>query len=832
MLLLALLFAGLGLGQTLTDSQALAEKLYKDATPESRRKAKAAFTAVLERSRAESNRTVEANALLRLGQLALFLDEPQAALGHLPLAAARFRELADPQNEARALNNLGVAHRLTGDASKALETYRHVLELRRLHRDRTGEAYTLLGIASALGSSGESAQALETYRAALAIWRELKDVNNEAETRNSMGTVFIDLGDLDRGRIEFQTALDLWRKTGNRNRQGYALSNLGWAEIGRKQYQSAIASQTAALSIFQATEDRRSQSYAYHHIGSAYAGLGDRDRALDHFQKALSLRRATVDRFAEAYTLQAIGDLTQNPALWNQALAIRRDIPDHQGLIVTLGTLAKHHRDRGEPGRALTEIEEAIGLIESRRAALLGLDLRASYFASRRDYYAFHSALLLQQGRTAEALEAAERARGRQLLDRLAESLAHVRADTKPDLAARVVEIERRLALAASKAQSGRAPEAEKLLAQLREAEEEIRRASPRYASLRRPESIPAKRMQEVLAPGEVLLQYLTGPDSAHVWLVTRESITAHAIAKPDAIRAAIAPLRDSISTRADWRIHADRLAALIFAPVAKQVAARNPQRLIIAPDGPLEAIPFALIAPEYEVASLPSASALALTRASQSAPVQRALALVADPILSSDDPRAPAGKREGGALARLRFSRVEAEQVAAIVPWREKKLALDRDANRAFFAADLRAFGFLHLATHALVDTRTPELSGIALSDGLLRLSEIYNLDLRARLVTLSACRSATGAELPGEGLMSLTRGFLYAGASSVLATLWDVDDRASAELMKRFYRAHLVEGRPLASALRAAQSSLRAEPGWSHPYYWAAFTLHGEWR
>lgn len=832
LVLLVLLFAGWGSGQTLADSLAAAEKLYKDTAPESRRAAKAAFSKVLGRSRAEANRAAEATALLRLGQLALFLGEPQSALEHLPAAAARFHELADPAGEARALNNLGVAHWLLGDAPKALERYRSVLDLRRLHRDRAGEGYTLLGIAGAQGSMGESAQALEGYRAALAIWQELGDREGEAETRNSMGTVLVDLGDFDRARLEFQAALDLWRKSGNRNRQGYALSNLGWADLGRREYQTAIASQTAALAIFQATGDKRSESYAYHHLGSASAGLGEKSTALGHFQRALEIRRATGDRFAEAYTLQAIADLTHDPALWQKALDIRRAIPDHQGLIVTLGALARHHRDRGELDRARAEIEEAIALIESRRAALLGLDLRASYFASRRDYYAFHAALLLRQGHTAAALEAAERARGRQLLDRIAESLAGIRSGTPPELAARVREIERRIGAAAARAQSGPVPEAATLLATLRETEEEIRRSSPRYASLRRPESIPARRMQELLEPGEVLLQYLTAGDSAHVWLVTRDSISAHPLGQPEQIRAAIPPLLDAIASRSPWKAPAARLAERIFGPVARPLAALRPKRLIVAPDGALETVPFALIAPEAETAVLPSASALAAIRSARPAAPPRTLALLADPVLSAEDPRAPGVRREGASLARLRFSRSEADQVSAIIPWSVRKIALDRDANRAFFEGDLRGFGFLHLATHALAGARNPELSGLALSGGFLRLSEIYNLDLRAKLVTLSACRSAAGTELPGEGLMSLTRGFLYSGASSLLASLWDVDDRATAELMKRFYRAHLVEGKPLAAALRSAQLSLSREPGWEHPYYWAAFVLQGDWR
>jgi CHAT domain-containing protein len=146
-----------------------------------------------------------------------------------------------------------------------------------------------------------------------------------------------------------------------------------------------------------------------------------------------------------------------------------------------------------------------------------------------------------------------------------------------------------------------------------------------------------------------------------------------------------------------------------------------------------------------------------------------------------------------------------------------------------------------VHFATHALINHQHPELSGIVLSqvdekgqprDGFLRLHEIYNLRLAAELVVLSACETALGKEVKGEGMIGLTRGFMYAGAPRVAASLWRTDDRAAAELMKRFYQRMLGERMTAASALRAAQVSMLQEKRWETPYYWAAFTLQGEWK
>ena len=155
--------------------------------------------------------------------------------------------------------------------------------------------------------------------------------------------------------------------------------------------------------------------------------------------------------------------------------------------------------------------------------------------------------------------------------------------------------------------------------------------------------------------------------------------------------------------------------------------------------------------------------------------------------------------------------------------------------------SADLAQYRIVHFATHGLMNSQHPELSGLVLSlvdqegkpqNGFLRLHEIYNLHLEADLVVLSACQTALGQEIQGEGLIGLTRGFMYAGAPRVVASLWQVDDRATANLMKYFYEGMLGQGLRPAAALRAAQISMMKDKRWQSPYYWAGFTLQGEWK
>jgi CHAT domain-containing protein len=199
-------------------------------------------------------------------------------------------------------------------------------------------------------------------------------------------------------------------------------------------------------------------------------------------------------------------------------------------------------------------------------------------------------------------------------------------------------------------------------------------------------------------------------------------------------------------------------------------------------------------------------------------------------------------GPNAGPYLPRLPFSRQEARAIMAAIPAGQGMEALDFDASRITATSPkLAQYQIVHFATHGLLDDKHPELSGLVFSlvdragkpqNGFLEMQDIYNLNLPVEMVVLSACETGLGKEIRGEGLVGLTRGFMYAGASRVVASLWSVDDVATSELMRRFYNAMFHEGLPPSSALRKAQLQMSEQERWNNPYYWAGFILEGEWR
>ncbi|MGH8188329.1 MAG: CHAT domain-containing protein, partial [Steroidobacteraceae bacterium] len=415
------------------------------------------------------------------------------------------------------------------------------------------------------------------------------------------------------------------------------------------------------------------------------------------------------------------------------------------------------------------------------------------------------------------------------------------------------------------------------LLAQHRVLRARIRTESPRYGALTDPEPLGAERIQQdLLDKDTLLLHYALGSQRSVLWLVTPERVESFPLPAKAEIEAAARRAFEVLAAshtrqrRREAELAAEALARMVLGPVTDRLSG---QRLVIVADGALHYIPFGalpvasvpLIA-RHEIVNLPSASALAAFRREREHRPQapRLLAVLADPVLDSHDPRVTtdASRRgtaepaNGGAhdllrsardsgvngFDRLVFTRREAEAILALADEDVRLRALDFEASRETATrADLAQYRFVHFATHGLLNSRHPELSGLVLSlvdeqgrprDGFLRAHDVYNLRLGADLVVLSACRTALGAEIRGEGLLGLVRGFMYAGAPRVVASLWDVRDDATAELMKRFYLRMIRGGLSPAAALRAAQVSMWKDDRWSAPYYWAGFVLQGEWR
>jgi CHAT domain-containing protein len=379
---------------------------------------------------------------------------------------------------------------------------------------------------------------------------------------------------------------------------------------------------------------------------------------------------------------------------------------------------------------------------------------------------------------------------------------------------------------------------------------------------------------KEIAGSPTLLLEYSLGEKMSFLWAITGSTFRSFELPKGSSVEALARQAYRAISAAdADAGPGSEEavadLSRTLLGPVARELGSK---RLVIVAPGTLQYVPFAALPSplhpheplvvRHEIVNLPSASTMVLLRRNPRAWATnpKVLAVVADPVFSTDDPRlAGAGTAQTGAtvamtqersvagfehpsLPRLTFTRREAEAILALLPPSAGFSALDFDASRAtIMSGAMSQYRFVHIASHGLVNAIHPELSSIVLSlvdrsghrqDGFLQTTDIYNLKLNAELVVLSACQTALGKEVRGEALVGLTRAFMYAGAPSVLASLWTVSDRSTAKLMTRFYQGMLVEKLRPAAALRDAQISMWKDGRWTRPYYWAAFTLQGEWR
>ena len=842
---------------------------------------------------------------------------------------ALYVETGNIYGQAGTLNNLGTLYVLLGEHYKAIEIYNQALVLFRQVKIQQFEAVILTNIGRSYGALGEQQTAIEYYNQALPLARAVGNRLIEATTLNNIGTLYHELGDRNTALDYHNQALPILRELGKREFVAATLNNIGEIYKDTGDLPKALDYFHQALATAREVGDRASESTVLNNIGSILNMQEKNADALATFSQALEIRRALGNRAAEAITLTSIANAQiksneVNKALKNyeQALVLARAVKDNRVEAETLYYYAKLLNDQNRLEESRTNIEAALAIVELRRNSVISQDLRSSYLASMQNYYNLRTDIFMRLNKArpdgnfdALALQSAEKARARSLMDLLNESRADIKQGVDPALLEQEKAL--RLTLAAKSNYQTRIlggkhtaeqeaavnQEIKKLSDEYEKIETEIRIRSPRYAALTQPTAIPVKEIQsQLLDPDTVLLEYALGEETSYLWVVSQNSLKSYELPKRAEIENAARRIYEILTARnlhptgetdeqrasridraeKDFSAASAALSKMILAPAAAELKNR---RLLIVADGALQYVPFAALESQSakigarflietnEIVALPSASTLALLRSESADRAQiktDSIAIVADPVFAADDLRVsrsvgaqtnltgnlspnPIGQttpgferatRDAGFenFARLRFSREEAAAISALAPRRDLFEAMDFAASKKnVLSADFGKHRIIHLATHGLIDSQNPELSGIVLSlvdekgdaqDGFLRLFEIYNLKLESDLVVLSACRTALGRDVRGEGLIGLTRGFMYAGAPRVVASLWSIDDRATAELMKRFYVRMLREKMSPANALRMAQIEMLKNARWQNPYYWAAFTLQGEWK
>ncbi len=858
--------------------------------------------------------------LNNLGFLYNRLGEPQKALKYYRQSLPLRRLNKDRLGEGITLDNTGQVYRRLGELYLALERHLEALQIFRELKRRGSEAIALSNIANIYNELGGPSKAIEYAQPALAAAREVDNKRQIGVTLHNLGVYHLEW-EKPREALEYlNQALALDRSAGNVFSEAHDLSTIGRIQISLDEYAKALDFFNQSLALHRKNGNRIWIAGTLTGIGLAHDKLGDPSKAIACYEEALALQRQIGDPGSVSKTLDALAGLHRKGG--DSALA-RKEIEEAIELTESVRSRAKSQQSRSsylakkqsifdaytdllmemheaEPGRGY----DAVALQNSERARARSLlDLLSE---ARAD---------IRQG-VDPSLLAAEKSLRLQLN---AKGEEQTRLFSQPPNEAKASVL---------------AKEIENLTGQLQQIEARIRAASPRYAALVQPQPLSALEVQQLLDENTILLEFALGEKQSWLWAVTRGSISSYKLPPRAEINTAARNFYELLTARqpkkelteaeqlkriseADARLQAatEALSGILLGPVSAQLQQEwKGRRLAVIASGALEYVPFAalpkpesgragereseeqknipysafripqsakLLIANNEIVSLPSASALALIRreAAGRQASEKMLAVLADPVFESGDPRLAAAKRKTSknspnsliagvrsaesspaasvlpaaltrsarsfgrnGFGRLVFSSEEAAFITRLAPGSSTLKAMGFEANRALaVSGELGRYRIIHFATHGLINSEHPELSGLVLSlvdetgrpqDGFLRMHEIFNLQLPADLVVLSACQTALGKEIKGEGLVGLTRGFMYAGAQRVVASLWQVDDQATAQLMQHFYRGMLKEKLRPAAALRAAQIEMSRSSRWSSPYYWAGFVMQGEYK
>jgi CHAT domain-containing protein/tetratricopeptide (TPR) repeat protein len=806
------------------------------------------------------DRDKEATLLSNLCVVQNDLGAYKTAIDFCNQALAVRRQSNDQANEAIALNNLGAVYSSAGDYQKALDAYTKSYSIHKSFKRAVSQGIALHNIAWVYGTLGDRQKAIDVYLQAVEIFRAEHDQYREAFSLSNIAVNYTNLKNYSKALEINLQVLPIRHALNDREGESVTLNSIAlcYANLGEKEKAVDFYNQSLALSR---NRGPRQLALTLRNFGAFYREQANYPKALEYL---------------------------------NEALAVTKTIGDKNGEAATLWVLAQLERDRGNLVEAKNCIEAALSAVESLRINVKSERLRAMFFATVRNYHELNVDVLMRlhklhptEGFDAQALQASEQGKARSFLELLAEAKAEIRRGVDSD----VLDRERLLRnLIANKADeqivllagnhtneqvTAKAKEIDALIREHEQLQAQIRQTSPRYASLIQPVPVGLKEIQsKLLGPDTVLVEYSLGEDKSFGWVVTPNSIKSFELPKRAEIEAVARRVYDPVATDSEFAGAATTLSKILFDPVAGEL--KN-KRLLIVGEGLLQYVPFAAL-PEpldqsntplivnHEIVSLPSASVLSelRTEASNRPVPNKTVAVFADPVFDTKDSRlansraSAAGDASGltqrdllktsasetgpSGFARLRFTRQEANQIIRLASEQQSTELVDFAANRARATSDqLGQYRIVHFATHGLINNQQAELSGIVLSlvdekgqpqDGFLRLYDIYNMNLNADLVVLSACQTALGEDIKGEGLVGMTRAFMYAGARRVVASLWQTEDRATAEMMGYFYQAMLKQNMSPAAALRRAQISMWQGKRWKNPRYWAAFTLQGEWK
>lgn len=822
---------------------------------------------------AANDKSGQALATLNIAYSHSDLGDIQKAQNLFTQSLSIYKELGDKRGEARALTGLGSIHSFLGEKQAALDKHLQAMNLLRTIGDHAGEAIALNNIGQAYEDLNNLPTALDNYKQALKLNQELGNVEYESATRYYIGRTYNSLGNKQTALQFFTECETLSKQVGQLRVRAYALSAISAIKSSAGQRTEAVAQLQQAVRLYRDIGDRRGQAVALSELGNIHRAMGWNRKALTYHKRARALYHAAGNRHGEATALYDMAFVERALSNFKPALSYVKEsnelIEILRSQIISPELRASYYASVHKHAELYIDLLMRLGSLQGDKQAQANAFEISEHTHSRSLLEILgQAAAQIKQGVNPTLLE-----QERVLQQKLnAKALYHMRVLENSAEPGELETVARDL---------------RELTTSYRELQTQIKQQSPRYANLVQPQPLKLEQIQAELSDDTILLQYSLGTDRSYLWAVTKDLLTAYELPARDVVENLVKSVCQSLVARqtieasdlnaysnqvagADqqyWK-QAAQLSEMLLGPVVDRIQGKT---ILLVADGALHYLPFEALpelgerdqsSPEpipliidHEIVNLPSASILATIRQNLrvDSPQDKLIAILADPVFSPSDPRVNGSSsaslqqdsllRGKGLLTRLPATKQEAEAIMAIVPGGTSMMATGFDADRSVvLSAELGKYKVLHLATHGMVDVENPEMSGIMFSlvdeegktkEGFVQLHDIYNLNLsNTRLVVLSACETGLGKNVRGEGLVGLSRGFIYAGASTVIASLWKVDDSATSQLMTQFYKGMLEDRLTPSAALRRAKVNMWRQPRYRAPFYWAAFVLQGEYK
>ena len=807
-----------------------------------------------------------AHAYLAVGEYQMVQDNLIESTDAYEKAKQLWQELNVPNKKAEALINLGFIEWRKGAWQASLSFY---IEAQQLIVEEAAEPYMMgqikAGLAEAFIESGLPQAGLEKFREALEVYRQTNYLTPMIGMQWGIGSAHYFLHNYSEAIANLKNARDSAVANEDVMLAGLCDDFLGRTYYALNDDAAALQHYQAALQGFTRSGNPMEVARIMALMGQVYQRQGNFTNARKHYLSALADFRKLSNQVNESATLYVLGALELQQ---NSVDAAEKYLSESIRITETMRQVSRY-----------VDLTAAVSAkVHERYEKYVDCKMR-KYHASQ------------SESQMIDAFQTSELARARSLTELLHATQANLFPGLDPKLASQEKELRgylqgnenAKLALLSGKYKTTELRALEEKHRELEAKHEqliqEIRTRNPSYEQVIQPTAWNLAKIQEQVVADDqtVLLEYSLGSEKSYLWAITRSEIKSYEL--PDVKRITEVTervynlLKDLPSGNTDAELPAavQDLAQIVLFPARDQLTHR---RIIVVPDGVLNYVPFQVLpspsnneplVASKEIINAPSASILGELKqqAARRQPAANVLAAFGDPVFASEVTSSKDRKEneediptarwhsnlrhfelnkngfDPATVAPLFYAKHELRSLREVAG-EGALIVSDYAATREqFLSTDLTNFAILHLVTHGYFNPATPESSGFVLSTrdrqekklkGFIELRDIYELRVPVLLVVLSACQTALGKDVRGEGLLGLTHSFMYAGASSVVASLWKVEDGATAELMKLFYTNMLRDGMKPAEALRVAQNSIRQRPEWSSPYYWAGFTLQGD--